>query len=48
MSTFMLIDSSSRHSFISPYFAIRLHKNLETISNTLMVPILVGNSLIAD
>ena len=48
MPTSMLIDSSSTHSFISPYFAMKLHKNRETMNNTLMVVTPVGNSLIVD
>ena len=48
MPASVLIDSGSTHSFISPCFAMKLHKNRETMNNALMVVTPVGNSLIVD
>ena len=48
MPASVLIDSGSTHSFISSYFAMKLHRNRETMSNALMVVTPVGNSLIID
>ena len=48
MPASVLIDSGSTHSFISPYFAMKLHKNREAMNNALMVVTPVGNSLIVD